>query len=206
MIKSGSVQYTIWVIVLVAVGVVAWSARGVRHEAVQTDEREPEVQDIGILLAQAAPVTSDNTVVSVHFSPGGGCTAVLVRLIDSARDSINLLAYSFTSKPISDALIRAKNRGVQVEMVLDKSMLSSKYNRGVECGEAGIDVRYDRVHAIAHNKITIIDAVIVVGGSFNYTSSAELRNAENMTVMTSASIANVYLSNFRLHRDHAKSE
>src|SRR5437763_7403678 len=58
---------------------------------------------------------------TVHFSPKGGCTDVVVGEIKSARHEILVLAYSFTSKPIAEALVEAKLRGVHVEIILDKS-------------------------------------------------------------------------------------
>ncbi len=85
-------------------------------------------------------------------------------------------------------------------------MLMSKYNQGDECQAVGCGVLYDGVHAIAHNKIVIIDESIVVGGSFNHSAGAEEHNAENMTVTRSPEIAAKYLANFKLHQSHSKPQ
>ena len=57
----------------------------------------------------------------VHFSPHGGCTDVVVKEVGLARREVLLLAYGFTSRPIAQALVEAKLRGVHVEVVLDHS-------------------------------------------------------------------------------------
>src|SRR5947209_2393517 len=58
---------------------------------------------------------------AVHFSPKGGCSDAVVAELRRARREVLVLAYSFTSKPIAQALVDAKLRGVAVEIVLDHS-------------------------------------------------------------------------------------
>ena len=66
--------------------------------------------------------------VDVFFSPKGGCTEAVVREINSARHEVLVQAYSFSSKPIAEALIAAKTRGVQVTVLLDKSNEAEPYS------------------------------------------------------------------------------
>ncbi len=144
------------------------------------------------------------TTVQVFFSPHGGCTAALVKQLDAAKRSVFVQAYSFTSQPIDDALRRAKERGVDVEIILDRSQRTAVSSKAAEVYEAGIPLWFDSVHAIAHNKIIIIDDAIVIGGSFNFTDNAENHNAENMTITTAADIAALYKNNWLLHQRHSQ--
>jgi len=74
------------------------------------------------------PVTLPATgELEVAFSPHGGCTALIVKVINSAQHSIRVLAYSFTSAPIAKALVEAHKRGVDVRVVVDKSQKSARY-------------------------------------------------------------------------------
>src|SRR2546428_9258743 len=66
--------------------------------------------------------------VAVHFSPKGGCTDAVLRELSDARREILMLAYSFSSKPIAEALIEAKKRGVHVDVVLDRSQEQEQYS------------------------------------------------------------------------------
>ncbi len=94
--------------------------------------------------AQPAPVAW-----SVYFSPNGGCTDAIVKELDNAKTSILVQAYSFTSAPIAKGLVNAHERGVRVEVILDKSHLTEKYSNAPFLAKSGILVKIDSAHAIA---------------------------------------------------------
>ena len=68
----------------------------------------------------------------------------------------------------------------------------------------GIPVRIDAQHAIAHNKIMVIDGATVITGSFNFTKNAEANNAENLLVIRSPELAAKYAANWKVHADHSE--
>ena len=68
-----------------------------------------------------------------------------------------------------------------------------------------VALRFDGEHAIAHNKVMVIDQRIVVTGSFNFTNSADTRNAENLLVLESPALAARYQANWQSHWAHASS-
>ena len=103
----------------------------------------------------------------------------------TAKASVLVQAYSFTSAPIAKALLAAHKRGVQVQVILDKSQKSEKYSEADFLVNVGIPTKIDAKHAIAHNKIMIIDGQTVISGSFNFTTAAEEHNAENLLVIRS---------------------
>ena len=115
--------------------------------------------------------------IEVYFSPKGGCTEAVVKELDDARSTVLVQAYSFTSAPIAKALVDAHKRGVS-QVILDKSQRTEKYSSATFLVNMGIPTKIDAVHAIAHNKIMVIDAQTVITGSFNFTrmpSSTTLR-------------------------------
>jgi phosphatidylserine/phosphatidylglycerophosphate/cardiolipin synthase-like enzyme len=61
----------------------------------------------------------------------------------------------------------------------------------------------DDEHAIAHNKVLIIDKEAVITGSFNFTKAAEEKNAENLLIITAKPLADLYLKNWQNHREHS---
>ena len=140
------------------------------------------------------------------FSPKDGATELVIKVINSARHSIRLAAYSFTSKPIARALVDAHKRGVDVEVVVDKSQKSARYTSATFLANMGIPVRVDSMHAIMHNKFIVVDGQDVENGSFNYTSAAENRNAENALVnWNNPKLAAIYTANWQVHWDHSES-
>lgn len=143
--------------------------------------------------------------LEVAFSPNGGCTDLVIRVIHSAKTSIRVLAYSFTSAPIAKALVEAHKRGVDVQVVVDKSQKSKRYTSATFIANASIPIRIDSKHAIAHNKVIIVDGHTVQQGSFNYTKAAEERNGENVLVnWTNPKLAEVYLKDWQRHWDHSE--
>lgn len=141
--------------------------------------------------------------VQVYFSPDGGCTEAVVRELDNAKESVLVQAYSFTSAPIAKALVGAHQRGVKVSVVLDRSQESEKYSSADFVSHAGISTYIDSQHAIAHNKVIIIDGKTLLTGSFNFTKAAEEKNAENLLVIRDPELATRYTQNWKEHQAHS---
>jgi phosphatidylserine/phosphatidylglycerophosphate/cardiolipin synthase-like enzyme len=119
----------------------------------------------------------------IGFPPKGGAQELILRSIRNARESICAAAYSFTSREIARALIDAHQRGVYVRAVLDDSQKSERYTGATFLANVGIPTRTSSRYGIMHNEFLVIDARQVQTGSFNYTKSAEERNAENVIVL-----------------------
>ena len=120
--------------------------------------------------------------VETAFSPQQGATALIVKTISEAQQSIHVAAYVFTSKPIAGALVTACKRGVDVKIILDKSE-----RHATKLGDLFADscpgLRINSRYAIMHDKFMVIDDKALQVGSFNYTGSAETKNAENVLVL-----------------------
>jgi phosphatidylserine/phosphatidylglycerophosphate/cardiolipin synthase-like enzyme len=110
--------------------------------------------------------------VTVCFTPGGNCTDAIVQALSDAKRTILVQAYSFTSAPIAKALLDAHKRGVQVQVILDKSQRTEKYSSADFLANQGVPTMIDANHAISHNKVMIIDGETVITGSFNFTKAA----------------------------------
>ena len=126
-----------------------------------------------VLLALFLAVSIHAADIQVFFSPIGGCTKAVVENLKKATNTVLVQAYSFTSGPIAKALVDAEKRGVKVQVILDKSQRTEKYSSADFVQHAGIPTYIDAKHAIAHNKIMIIDGKTVLTGSFNFTKAAE---------------------------------
>jgi phosphatidylserine/phosphatidylglycerophosphate/cardiolipin synthase-like enzyme len=114
-------------------------------------------------------------------------------------------AYSFTSTPIAKALVEAHKRGVKVTAILDKSRRTKNYSGADFLLQAGIPTYIDAQHAIAHNKIMLIDGGTIITGSFNFTKKAEKSNAENLLVIKgNPKLYAEYEANFQKHLKHSE--
>ena len=92
----------------------------------------------------------------------------------------------------------------KIEAILDKSQRKEKYTSATFLANSGIPTYIDDKHAIAHNKIIIVDRTTVITGSFNFTKAAEEKNAENLLIITSADMAKPYLENWMEHKEHSE--
>lgn len=157
------------------------------------------------LIKKLSHLFTTPQAVFVHFSPAGGCCDAILKEIHHARHEILIQAYSFTSKPISQALIEAKKRRVKIDIVLDSSNEREQYTELHFLIENGINPLIDSHHPIAHNKIMIIDAKVIVTGSFNFTQQAENNNAENLLILKGhPELVEMYKKNFHKHKDHSR--
>ncbi len=160
--------------------------------------------NLGGGLSPGGPPSASEDGISVNFSPHGGCTERVIDEINQAQREIEMQAYSFTSEPITRALIAAHHRGVKVTIVLDKSDIKERSDVGEVAGDR-IPTFIDDKHSIAHNKIILIDGQTIVTGSFNFTNQAERANAENLIVLHGRpKLYAAYDANFKQHLAHSE--
>ncbi|MDJ0269344.1 MAG: phospholipase D family protein [Aigarchaeota archaeon] len=135
-------------------------------------------------------------VSEVCFSPGGGCSNLLIKLIDGAKESVYVMIFSFTLDGVAEALIRAAARGVDIKVVIEANNAYSKGSVYQRLRSAGVDVRLDSNPYLMHHKVAIIDGYIVVTGSMNWSFSGDRRNDENMVVIEGYEVAKLFKAEF----------
>ena len=140
--------------------------------------------------------STEQAHIQACFSPQGHCTDRIVSAIERAESSILVMAYSFTSPPIAQALTNAFERGVNVKVLIDKSQLKGKYSQLSFLFQRGIPILIDDVVGIAHNKVMIFDERYVLTGSFNFSQAAETKNAENLLLIDDPALAKIYKENW----------
>jgi len=148
--------------------------------------------------------TTTPSAVSVCFSPGGNCTDAIVKVLGDAKRTILVQAFSFTSAPIAKALLDAHKRGVQVQVILDKDNRTDKYSAADFLANQGVPTTINAAHAIAHNKIIIIDGEVVITRSFNFTKAAQEKNAENLLTIRDPALAGQYTQNWQANVQHSQ--
>ena len=166
---------------------------------------------LGLCLATplaADPVTTQ-AEVRLLFTPGNDAAGEIIAGIDAARHQVLVQAYVITHRDIARSLLRARQRGLDIEVVADAEQAArTEHSRLPELVRGGIGVFLDAEHAAAHNKLILIDVdtpdAVVFTGSFNFTTSAQFRNAENLLRLRNApALFEAYRENWRRHRLHA---
>jgi phospholipase D len=139
----------------------------------------------------------DTDKINVCFTPPSGCGSLIAQQITKAKESIFVQAYGLTSDMIIHQLKTAHERGVKVKVLLDGGNLSDNKDVFEHFKKLGIIVYYDKMPGIAHNKVIVIDRKKVITGSFNFTSAADKRNAENVLLIEDADLAKLYIGNWK---------
>jgi phosphatidylserine/phosphatidylglycerophosphate/cardiolipin synthase-like enzyme len=149
------------------------------------------------------PATVDDNI-SVYFSPNGGCTDAIVHEIDGASQCVYVQAAQFTSGPIAKALVAAKERGVDVRVIIDKGKDDAEKSEADRLIGGTVPTFVDGQHHTAHNKIILIDHRVLFTGSFNFTHESEYNNAENLLrIEGKPKLLAAYEANFKEHLSHS---
>ncbi|WP_039851747.1 phospholipase D family protein [Magnetospirillum fulvum] len=168
---------------------------------------------LALLIPIPALAGQPVSLEALCFTPGGDCTGVIVDQIGKAQRQVLVQAYNFTDAAIVKALIDAKRRGVDVQVVIDRVNVCAedkpvcRASGAVAAGlitRAGIPLSIDRKEKIAHNKVMVIDGHRVITGSFNFSQSAQKANAENLLVIEDEATARRYAENWRAHQGHSQ--
>lgn len=126
----------------------------------------------------------------------------LIEKINAAQTSIHIASFEFDLTPVAEALIAAKQRGVDVRWVTDdESGIEADEEPGhgqfAMLQEAGIEVRSDTRSALMHNKFWIFDGQIVWTGSTNVTENGIFDQDNNVIVIQSPELATIYEREFQ---------
>jgi phospholipase D len=153
----------------------------------------------GLIVTIPAPAAE----IQACFTPqvSGACDPLgtVLSAIKDAHATIRIQMYSLTVDEVVTELVRAKRRGVDVRVIVDRDQLHHDRNdslRIAALAAAGVQVLVDTVPGLMHNKVMVVDADTVLTGSFNYTWGAEHLNAENLLVLHDPAVAANYLRNW----------
>jgi phosphatidylserine/phosphatidylglycerophosphate/cardiolipin synthase-like enzyme len=141
-------------------------------------------------------IQENSQELAVCFSPNPLCQQTLLTTLKMSRYSIRLQGYGFTDPKIAEVLIEAKRRGVDVQLILDKSNKTDKHSQAKVVAQYNIPVYIDSPRGIAHNKVILIDDDTIITGSYNWTTSAHRRNAENLLILKNQELAQRYHQNW----------
>ncbi|HEY4317643.1 MAG TPA: phospholipase D-like domain-containing protein [Herbaspirillum sp.] len=159
----------------------------------------------------APPTIPAQGTVQAAFAPWDDVEGLIAETLAGAHREILVQAYLLTSKRLVDALRQARRRGVQVSVLLDASQVAAlavARKQEMALRASGIAVWGETGYANAHNKVIVIDAgsadAAVITGSYNFTWSAQHKNAENIVILRgNPSLAARYAENWERHRRDA---
>ena len=145
--------------------------------------------------------------IEAAFGPEAGAEPLVLKVIATAKQSIRVSAYVLSSPAVLQALIAAKQRGVEVQAVVDyghnvaNDTKGTRRNALAELMQGGIAVRTSDSYRKLHDKFIIVDDQHVQTGSYNYAKSAN-KNSENVLVVWhDPKLAGLYLKHWQSRFD-----
>jgi phospholipase D len=100
------------------------------------------------------------------------------------------------SSGIVEALVSAKQRGVDVRLIADKTTPSRRASGIGALADVGVPIWIDDQPRIAHAKTMVIDEAVTLMGSYNCTAGAA-QNSENLNLVSSPTVAAAYTAHWR---------
>jgi phosphatidylserine/phosphatidylglycerophosphate/cardiolipin synthase-like enzyme len=167
-----------------------------RETLTETAFRTTTATAVVTTTSTATTTVNIPSVRETCFSRVERCDVLLISFINRANRSVYVAVYSFTRDSLATALISAKERGVEVRVVIERERAYEQGSEYPRLKSAGVDVRLDGNPNLMHHKFMVIDGYIVVTGSYNWSSAAEDRNDENIVVILDRDVAQRFVQEF----------
>ncbi len=145
-------------------------------------------------------------ICDVFFAPNDNINRELLSLIDQEQKHIRVAVFNFTDRNIAQALIRAQDRGVVVEVITDINCIYDRYNKIDQLHDNNISVlifdpKQKKAGGIMHHKFALFSNnrtgnALVWTGSCNFTRSGSQVNQENGLLLNDEKIVNKFLQQF----------
>ncbi len=152
------------------------------------------------------PLSAENNIISVYFTNPSNNSHVpapkkaIIDLIDNSKKSFFAAIYDLTEPDIVNAIVKAKNRGIDVKLVTDRN---NAVKKGMEpVIKAGVPVVTNNGKGLMHNKFAIIDGTTLWTGSYNFTQNCTYKNNNNAVSIVSEDLSDIYLAKFNDMFDH----
>ena len=149
-----------------------------------------------IFIAIFGFILNSYALTEVCFSPSSCCEDNIIELANNSKKKIDIAIYSFTNQRIYNSLLLAKQRGVKIRIVTDKSQSKGTNSLITNLEEDGFNMRMKKKVRIEHNKFAIFDDKFIITGSYNWTKSATEANSENCLVDEREHIVKQYNKRF----------
>jgi PLD-like domain len=152
---------------------------------------------IGILTLLFAPVTI-YAKTEVLFSPGGSIKDAIIKNISTSKGTIDVTAFTFTAGDIAEALYQAKERGVKIRVIIDRTQDAKLYPVIEFLKGEGFNLQFlkGNIGGSMNNAFAIFDDKLLVTGSYTWTEYAEKFNYENAIFIDEPDVVEKYKKEF----------
>lgn len=135
-------------------------------------------------------------MIQAYFSQ---IRALLTKYIEESTSEICIAVAWFTHRNLFHAILGALDRNVKVSVILIDDIINRGPN-GLDFTTfitKGGEIRFMNTRKLLmHNKFCLFDGKVLITGSYNWTYSAEMRNAENIIATDEESVCIAFREQF----------
>jgi phosphatidylserine/phosphatidylglycerophosphate/cardiolipin synthase-like enzyme len=146
--------------------------------------------------AKALTLNLSGISIENYFCPAHNCEQKVLDELDTAIESIYVLAFSFTSLPIAEKLAEKQKQGVEIIVLFEKTRIAS-YSQYAYLLENNVSVHKDTNPYTMHEKVFIIDGKVSILGSYNPTAAANTKNDENILIVHDKKVTELFIEEFK---------
>lgn len=195
------------ILLAVVIGLLACNQLGLSEEDVEAilDEAITIIEEESTRQAAVAVEPVSGEWYRLYFTtphyPDEPATRVeniqqgLIEAINSAQKRLDIAIYELDLEDVGDAILAARDRGVEVRIVTDSDTLEEDETL-IRLDKADLPVVPDERGAIMHNKFVVVDDLAVWTGSWNFTVNGTFRNNNNAIYIHSVELARNYTAEF----------
>lgn len=143
-----------------------------------------------------ALVASPSASSDVFFSPGEESRNAIVKRIGGALNQINICVFTISDDRITDAIITAHQKGVNIKIITDNDKSWDEGSDIKQLARAGVAIKMDSTPNHMHHKFMVVDNKSLLTGSYNWTLSAMRYNHENILITEEAGVVRSFLKEF----------
>jgi phosphatidylserine/phosphatidylglycerophosphate/cardiolipin synthase-like enzyme len=168
-----------------------------------------------IIQGSSAHLIDESRKSQTFFSSIHDITSIILAVINAATSILEIAAFTLTHPEITDAIIAARKKGVDVSVIMDPGKLKDPYSKAQKLIDNDISVwKYDPMlrpnykkkngyDPLMHHKIILADDKVVTG-SANLTRAAQKDNMENIHLMSDEQDVEEYRQEMKRLKSYCK--
>jgi phosphatidylserine/phosphatidylglycerophosphate/cardiolipin synthase-like enzyme len=147
------------------------------------DKAGAPVPTVAVRAPRGESVALNGTVLPARmFSDQTRISEHLIRAIDAAKVSIDVAIHGLALREVAAALVRAKERGVRVRVIMNQSHVFPEKERDSRSPEVQslMDNKFEMLmlrggdqYGVMHNKVAVFDLSVLLTGSYNWSHAAD---------------------------------
>ncbi len=149
-----------------------------------------------IMNANNALNVAPKDLSEAYFSPGESCRKAIIEQIDHANKRLKICVFTISDDRITDAIRKAYHKGVDVKIITDNDKSNDIGSDVIRLAQEGIPIKMDSTSNHMHHKFMVVDELLLLTGSYNWTLSAARFNQENIVLSSEAGVVKSFLNEF----------